>query len=125
MKEKIHTHKAPEAIGPYSQAIKTDTMLFLSGQIAIDPSTGEIVSGGVEQQTMKVMENLKAVLESAGLNMSNVVKTTIFLKDLDNFSVVNKVYSQYFDDTPPARATVEVAQLPKDAEVEIDAIAIL
>ena len=125
MKKKIQTDKAPKAIGPYSQAIQAENMLFLSGQIAIDPTTNELIAGDVKEQTVRVMENLKAVLETAGADFTNVVKTTIFLKNLTDFSSVNEVYATYFDEVPPARATVEVAGLPKDVDVEIDAIALL
>ena len=120
----IQTEKAPKAIGPYSQAIQGENFLFLSGQIPIDPKTGELVKGDIRQQTQRVLENLKGVLESQKLGMGDVVKVTIFLKDMGNFSQVNEVYAAYFPSSPPARSTVEVARLPRDADIEIEAIAI-
>ena len=123
MKEIICTKAAPEAIGPYSQAVKKGNLLFCSGQIALDPETGEMVNGGAKTQAMRAMENLKAVIESAGYTMSDVVKTTIYLKDLSAFGEVNEVYASFFSKDYPARVTVEVAGLPKGALVEIDAIA--
>lgn len=127
MKEIITTDKAPAAIGPYSQAVKVPcgTMLFCSGQIALDPKTMEVVGIGAREQTKQVMDNLGAVLKEAGVNFSNVVKTTIFLADMSDFVAVNEVYAAYFDDNPPARAAVQVARLPKDVRVEIEAIAVL
>lgn len=124
-KEIISTEKAPQAIGPYSQATQVDKQLFVSGQIAIDPATGEIQRGDVESQTHRVMQNLKAILEAAGGSFDSVVKCTIYLKDLGNFGLVNDVYGSYFKSAPPARATVEVSGLPKDVDVEIDAVAFL
>lgn len=122
-KKVIYTEKAPKPIGPYSQAIQSGQFLFLSGQIPLDPSTGEMVKADIRQQTRQVLENLKAVLESQGLGMENVVKVTIFLKDLGNFNQVNEVYETYFSNSPPARTTVEVSRLPRDSQLEIEAIA--
>jgi 2-iminobutanoate/2-iminopropanoate deaminase len=123
-KKAIHTEKAPKAIGPYSQAIQAGDLLFLSGQIPIDPSTGELVKGDIQKQTRQVLENLRGILESQKLGMENVVKVTIFLKDMGNFGQVNEVYANYFPASPPARSTVEVARLPRDADIEIEAIAL-
>lgn len=125
MKEIISTENAPGAIGPYSQAIKAGGMLFCSGQIPIDTATGEFVEGGVVEQTEQVLRNLKAVLEAAGAGISNVVKTTVFLADMNDFGAMNEVYAKYFGDDKPARATVQAARLPRDARVEIDCIAVL
>ena len=126
MKKKVvQTKKAPKAIGPYSQAIQAGNFLFLSGQIPIDPKTGESVKGDIQQQTQQVLENIKGVLESQKLGMENVVKVTIFLKDIGNFNQVNEVYSTYFASSPPARSTVGVAKLPRDADIEIEAIALI
>jgi len=123
MKEVIQTEKAPKPIGPYSQAIRAGNFIFLSGQIPIDPKTGELVKGDIRQQTQQVLENIRGVLESQGLGMQDVVKVNIFLKDMGNFNQMNEVYATYFSATPPARSTVEVAKLPKNAEIEIEAIA--
>ncbi len=123
-KKVIQTEKAPKAIGPYSQAIQAGSFLFLSGQIPIDPTTGELVKGDIRQQTRQVLENIKGVLESEKLGMENVVKVTIFLRDIGNFIQVNEVYATYFPSSPPARSTVGVARLPKDAEIEIEVIAL-
>jgi 2-iminobutanoate/2-iminopropanoate deaminase len=120
----INSKNAPAPIGPYSQAVIQNGMLFVSGQIAIDPSSGNLVSGDIIQETHQVMKNLKAILEEAGLNFSNVVKTSIFVKDLSNFATINQVYGEYFTSQPPARETVEVSRLPKDVNVEISCIAI-
>ncbi|MGA2318257.1 MAG: RidA family protein [Thermodesulfobacteriota bacterium] len=126
MKKKvIQTEKAPKAIGPYSQAIQAGNFLFLSGQIPLDPKTGELVKGDIRQQTQQVLENIKGVLESQKLGMEDVVKVTIFLKDIGNFNQVNEVYATYFPSSPPARSTVEVAKLPRDADIEIEAIAVI
>ncbi|HIE59282.1 MAG TPA: RidA family protein [Hydrogenothermaceae bacterium] len=119
----INTEKAPKAIGPYSQAIKYENLIFISGQIAIDPNTQEFIGGDIEIQTKRVMENIKAILEEAGLNFNHVIKTTIYLKNLEDFNKVNKIYREYFVEHKPARATVEVSNLPKGALVEIEAIA--
>ncbi len=123
MKEIIQTAKAPEAIGPYSQAVKHGDMLYLSGQIALQPESGEIMGQSAAVQTKQVMQNLGEVLSAAGSDYSKVLKCTIYLKDMEDFSAVNEVYASYFPENPPARATVEVARLPKDVLVEIDAIA--
>ena len=120
----INSNFAPEPIGPYSQAIQFDKLVFTSGQIAMDPNTGELVIGDVAAQTKLVLDNLKAVLEEAGASLETVVKTTIFLKDMDTFAQVNEIYDSYFHRSLPARSTVEVARLPKDVLVEIDCIAI-
>jgi 2-iminobutanoate/2-iminopropanoate deaminase len=126
MKKKvIQTEKAPKAIGPYSQAIQAGNFLFLSGQIPLDPKTGELVKGDIRKQTQQVLENIKGILESQGLGMENVVKVTIFLEDIANFNQVNEVYATYFPSSPPARSTVEVTKLPRDADIEIEALAII
>ena len=119
----IETDKAPKAIGPYSQAVKYENLLFISGQIAIDPKTQEFIGGDVEEQTERVMENIKAILEEAGLDFNHVIKTTIYLKNIQDFEKVNGVYGKYFTEHKPARATVEVSNLPKNALVEIEVIA--
>ena len=124
-KKVIQTEKAPKAIGPYSQAIQAGNFLFLSGQIPLDPKTGELVEGDIRQQTKQVLENIKGVLESQKLGMENVVKVTIFLKDIGNFNQVNEVYATYFPSSPPARSTVEVSKLPRNTEIEIEVVAIL
>jgi 2-iminobutanoate/2-iminopropanoate deaminase len=124
MKTVINTNGAPQAIGPYSQAIKANGFLFVSGQIPLDPVSGQIVYGGVELQTYQVLNNLKAILAHEGLTFDNVVKTGVFLKDMEDFAVVNKVYAEYFTNEPPARACVQVARLPRDVSVEIEAIAV-
>jgi 2-iminobutanoate/2-iminopropanoate deaminase len=123
MKEIIITAQAPAAIGPYSQAVRLNGMVFLSGQIPLDLKSGSLVAGSIEQQTERVLENIKAVLEGAGLSLKDVVKTTVFLKNIGDFAQMNEVYARYFVDTPPARSTVEVARLPRDVQVEIEAIA--
>jgi 2-iminobutanoate/2-iminopropanoate deaminase len=124
MKKKvIQTEKAPKAIGPYSQAIHAGSFIFLSGQIPIDPATGDLAGGDIQQQTRQVLENLKQVLASQGLTLQQVVKTTMFLKDLGHFNSVNEVYATYFPAEPPARSTVEVAKLPRNVDIEIEAIA--
>ena len=125
MAEIISTDKAPGAIGPYSQAVKAGNMVFCSGQIPIDPSTGEFVSSDVTEQTEQVFTNLKAVLEAAGASLENVVKTTVFLADMGEFAAMNEVYSRHFTENKPARATVQAARLPRDARVEIECIAVL
>lgn len=125
MKEIISTENAPGAIGPYSQAVKTGNMVFLSGQIPIDPQTGEFVAGGVAEQTEQVLKNLSAVLEAAGTSLNDVVKTTVFLADMNDFTAMNEVYARYFSENKPARATVQAARLPRDARVEIECIAII
>lgn len=124
MKEVIHSTLAPKAIGPYSQAIVTNDLVFVSGQLGIDASTGEFKGADIHSQTTQSMENIKAILKEANLGMDSVVKTTILLKSLDDFTVVNEIYGSYFTEPYPARATFQVAKLPKDALVEIEAIAI-
>ena len=121
----ISTDKSPAAIGPYSQGIRANNLLFVSGQVPIDPDTNEVVSGTIEEQTVRVFENLKAILEEAGLSLDNVVKTTVFLKDMKEFGSVNEVYANYFIKIKPARSCVEVARLPKDVGIEMEAIAII
>jgi 2-iminobutanoate/2-iminopropanoate deaminase len=123
MKEIITTSAAPKAIGPYSQEVVQNGFAFLSGQIALDPASGQIVAGDVALQTERVLENLKAVLEAAGSSLGAVVKTTVFLKDMADFPIMNEVYARYFPARAPARSTVEAARLPRDVSVEIDAIA--
>jgi len=123
-KRVIQTEKGPKAIGPYSQAIEAGDLLFLSGQIPIDPKTGELIMGDIRKQTQQVLENIKGILESQRRGMEDVVKVTIFLKDMGNFSQVNEVYATYFPSSPPARSTVEVAKLPRDVDIEIEAIAL-
>ena len=123
-KEVIYSATAPEPIGPYSQAIKVGNILFISGQIAIQRSTGEMIVGNITDETAQVMENLSAILTSAGMDFNHVVKSTIFLKDMNNFPKVNEVYGQHFKTQPPARETVEVSRLPKDVNVEISCIAV-
>ena len=125
MKTVIKSDNVPSAIGPYSQAIKVDcsTLVFCSGQIALDPGSGEMVGKTAAEQCRQVMDNLRAVLMAAGVDLSSVVRTTIYLADMDDFSSVNEVYAGYFDSDPPARVTVQAARLPKDAKVEIDAVA--
>ena len=124
-KKVIQTEKAPKAIGPYSQAIATDNMVYTAGQIALIPTTGELIQGGVEEQTRQVLNNLSAVLEAAGSSISKVVKTTVFLKDMGDFPKMNGVYAEFFGENPPARSTVAVAGLPKGAFVEIEAVAVI
>jgi 2-iminobutanoate/2-iminopropanoate deaminase len=125
VKQAISTTGAPKAIGPYSQAVRAGQLLFLSGQVALDPATGQMVEGGITEQTRRVFENLKAVLEAGGRSFTDVVRTTVFLADMNDFAAMNEVYGQYFNEPYPARATVQVARLPKDARVEIDLIASL
>jgi 2-iminobutanoate/2-iminopropanoate deaminase len=124
LKEIIKTEHAPQAIGPYSQAIKANGLIFASGQIPIDPHTGQFVAGGIEEQTEQVFKNLAAVLEAAGSSLERIVKTTVFLADMQEFGAMNEVYGRFFSANPPARATVEAARLPRDARVEIEAIAL-
>ena len=123
-KRTVQIDKAPKAIGPYSQAIQAGPFLFVSGQIPLNPVTGEMVGGDIQQQTRQVLENIQQILESQRLSLQDVVKTTIFLKDMGNFSRVNEAYATYFPIEPPARSTVEVARLPKDSEIEIEVIAL-
>ena len=124
MLKTIATAKAPQALGPYSQAIAANGFVFASGQIAIDPTHGQIIDGGIAEQTRQVLNNLQAVLQAAGTDLSKVVKTTVYLKDMEDFVVMNGIYGEFFADTKPARATVEVARLPKDVKVEIDCVAL-
>ena len=125
MRERIQTDNAPAAIGPYSQAIRAGGFVFASGQIPIDPATGEFVKGGIAEQTEQVLKNLAALLEAAGSGLDKVVKTTVFLADMKEFAGMNEVYARFFSAPPPARATVAAAGLPKDARVEIEAVALV
>lgn len=125
MKDVVLTDRGPKPIGPYSQAIKSNGFLFASGQVALDPITNEFVGGDIRQQTERVLENVKGVIEAAGCHLHRVVKTTVFLKNMSDFAAMNEVYAKYFPLAPPARSTVEVARLPKDALVEIEVIATL
>lgn len=122
--ESIQTDRAPRAIGPYSQAIKANGLVFASGQIPLNPATMEIVEGGIQEQTGRVLDNLKAVLEAAGSSLDRVVKTTVYLTDMGEFAAMNEIYARYFSATKPARATVQVARLPRDVKVEIDVVAL-
>ena len=123
MRKIISTDQAPAAVGPYSQAIRTEHSLFISGQLPIDPATNELVDGNIADQTRQVLQNITEVLRAAGLDRSNLVKTTVYLRNMDDFAAVNEVYAAVFCKNPPARACVEVSRLPKDALIEIDAIA--
>lgn len=120
----LHTDKAPAAVGPYCQAVQVGDMIFTSGQLAIDPANGNLINDDIEKATRRSLDNVKAILEEAGSNLEKVVKTTIFLDDMDNFAKVNEVYGEYFSDHKPARSCVQVARLPKDAIVEIEVIAL-
>jgi len=122
-KKAIISPMAPAPIGPYSQAIESNGTIYISGQIAIDQATGSLLTGSIEEETHQVMKNLKAILEEAGLSIDSIVKCSIFIKDMDQFAAINTVYAGYFEETPPARETVEVVRLPKDVNVEISAIA--
>lgn len=124
MKQAIQTKEAPAAIGPYSQAIKANGLVFCSGQTPMDPVSGQVVDGGVAVQTERVLNNLSAVLQAAGTSLDKVVKTSVFLKDMNDFAAMNEVYGRYFKGEPPARSTIQAARLPKDALVEIDVIAL-
>ena len=124
MREVISSSAAPKAIGPYSQAIRAGGLVFVSGQVAIDPATQQVIEGNVAAQTERVLENLGAILRAAGSSLANVVRSTVFLKNMNDFSAMNEVYGRYFSSAPPARSTVEVARLPKDVLVEIDVIAL-
>lgn len=124
-KEIITTEKAPQAIGPYSQAVKVGNLLYTSGQIPLSPVNGSLIEGGVAEQTKQVLENLQAVLIAAGTSMDKVIKTTVFLKNMENFNIVNEIYAQYFTSNYPARSCVQVVKLPKDVEVEIEVIALV
>jgi 2-iminobutanoate/2-iminopropanoate deaminase len=125
MKDIVLSDRGPKPIGPYSQAVKSNGFVFISGQVALDPKTNDFVGADVRQQTERVLENLKAILEASGVTLSHVVKTTVFLKDMNDFAAMNEVYARYFTAAPPARSTVQAARLPKDALVEIDLIASL
>jgi 2-iminobutanoate/2-iminopropanoate deaminase len=124
-KQIVSTDKAPKAIGPYEQAIKVGEFVYVSGQIPLDPKTGQLVDGGIKEQTCQVMENLKAILEAAGSSLDRVVKATVFLKNIADFAAMNEIYAEYFGQSKPARSTVAVADLPRGALVEIDFIALL
>jgi 2-iminobutanoate/2-iminopropanoate deaminase len=125
VRERIQTDKAPAAIGPYSQAIRAGGFVFTAGQIAIDPATGEFINGSVAEQTEQVFKNLRAVLEAAGSSLDQIVKTTVFLADMKEFAQMNEVYAKFFGEAPPARSTVAAAGLPRDARVEIEAVALV
>ena len=124
-REPVKTSNAPGAIGPYSQAIKVGEFVYTSGQVAIDPATGEFIGGGIAEQTERVLKNVAAVLEAAGSSLDQVVKTLVFLADMNDFSAMNEVYAKFFSDAPPARSTVQAARLPKDALIEIEAVALI
>lgn len=124
-REQVKTSNAPGAIGPYSQAIKVGEFVYTSGQVAIDPATGELIGGGIAEQTERVLKNVAAVLEAAGSSLDQVVKTLVFLADMNDFSAMNEVYGKFFGEAPPARSTVQAARLPKDARVEIEAVALI
>lgn len=125
MKQAIITDRGPSAIGPYSQAIKANGFLFVSGQIPLDPASGKLIDGDIRMQTERVLENLKGIVEAAGSALDRVVKTTVYLKDIGDFAAMNETYARYFASNPPARATVEVARLPRDVRVEIELIALV
>ncbi|HEV2283091.1 MAG TPA: RidA family protein [bacterium] len=120
----VRTEEAPQAIGPYSQAVVAGGFVYTAGQLALDPHTGQLVPGDVRIQTKRVMENIKAILETAGSSLANVVKTTIFLRDMNDFGAMNEIYGSYFQEDPPARSTVQVAKLPRDGAVEIEVVAL-
>lgn len=124
IQKEIKTNKAPQAIGPYSQGIQVENLIFTSGQIALDPATGDIVSGGIEEQARQVFKNLGAVLNEAGASLSDIVKTTVFVKDLKDFAKVNEIYGSFFNPPYPARSCVEVSRLPKDVLIEVEAVAV-
>jgi len=123
MKDIVLTDRGPKPIGPYSQAVKANGLLFVSGQVALDPKTGEMLSGTIAEQTERTLQNLKGIVEASGSNLGHVVKTTVFLKDMNDFAAMNEVYAKFFTAAPPARSTVQVARLPKDALVEIEVVA--
>jgi len=125
MRDVVLTDRGPKPIGPYSQAVRANGFLFISGQVALDPKTGEMTEADIRKQTERVLENVRGIVEAAGSKMTHVVKTTVFLKDMNDFGTMNEVYSGYFTTTPPARSTVQVSRLPKDALVEIEVIAML
>jgi 2-iminobutanoate/2-iminopropanoate deaminase len=124
MREIVSTEHGPKAIGPYSQAVKANGFIFISGQIALNPATGQLVEGGIAQQTERVLENLRGIVEASGSSLHKAVKVAVFLKDMNDFAAMNEVYARYFPSAPPARSTVEVARLPRDVRVEIDLIAL-
>jgi 2-iminobutanoate/2-iminopropanoate deaminase len=124
MKENISTEKGPKAIGPYSQAVRANGFIFTAGQIALDPASGQLVSGDIARQTARVLDNLKAIVEAGGSSLDHAVKATVYLKDMNDFAAMNEVYARYFPQNPPVRSTVEAARLPRDVLVEIDLIAI-
>jgi 2-iminobutanoate/2-iminopropanoate deaminase len=124
MRKIISTDRAPKAIGPYTQAVLANGFAFLSGQIPLDPTTNQLIEGGIESQTERVLENLKAVLEACGSSLAQVVKTTVYVKDMGEFAKMNEIYGRYFPENPPARATVEAARLPRDVRIEIDCVAL-
>jgi len=125
MKNIVMTNRGPKPIGPYSQAIKSNGFLFVSGQVGVDPASGEFAGPTIQQQTVRMLENVKAILEAGGASLGHVVKTTVFLKNISDFAAMNEIYARYFAAAPPARSTVEVARLPKDALVEIEVVAAL
>jgi len=125
MRDAVLTDHSPKPIGPYSQGIRANGFLFAAGQVGLDPKTGELVGGDIRQQTERTLENVKGIVEAAGVKLTHVVKTTVFLKDMNDFAGMNEVYGRYFPAAPPARSTVQVARLPKDALVEIEVIAVL
>lgn len=125
MREVVSTEHGPKAIGPYSQAVKANGFVFTAGQVALDPATGSVVGTEIKAQTERVIENLKGIVEAAGSSLHKVVKTTVFLKDMNDFAAMNEVYARYFPAAPPARSTVEVSRLPKDVRVEIEVVALL
>jgi len=124
MKKVIHTKNAPAAVGPYSQAVESKGVLFVSGQLGLDPATGSMVEGGIREQTERLLQNLKTILNAAGYNLEDVVKCTVYLKDINDFHAMNEVYAAFFDEAPPARAAFQVAALPLGALVEIEAVAV-
>jgi 2-iminobutanoate/2-iminopropanoate deaminase len=124
MREVVSTEHGPKAIGPYSQAVKANGFVFISGQVALNPATGQLVEGGIAQQTERVLENLRGIVEASGSSMHKAVKVSVFLKDMNDFAAMNEVYARFFPSAPPARSTVEVARLPKDVRIEIDLIAL-
>jgi 2-iminobutanoate/2-iminopropanoate deaminase len=125
MRDIVLTDRGPKPIGPYSQAVRVNGFLFVSGQVALDPKTGEMTAGDISQQSERVLENVKGIVEAAGSKLAHVVKTTVFLKNMNDFAAMNEIYARFFTAAPPARSTVEVARLPKDALVEIEVIAVL
>ena len=124
-KKVVQIDKAPKAIGPYSQAIRTEAMIYTAGQTGLEPATGELIAGGLEEQTRQVLNNIRNVLEAAGSSLEHVVKTTVFLKDMNDFAKMNAIYAEYFGENPPARSTIAVAALPKGGLVEIEAVALI